>query len=213
MTKSEVRSILNQDGVNYYSALKRVSEYLTQEDNKEKIVEYIYGRAKSRGRVTALDLVKFFMEPTMVVVEKTRMCKDKNTAQRFLKTVWDSTGYQTFVVSYMKEHAKLKVEKSTSKDKNSKPKKEPASVSDREKENGKDEMTTYERQVRQAQRMREAKARKAKERKMAKEAELKKDRGIPAPAPIKKEPEIQKQEKKISKEMEEHIALLKGMKV
>lgn len=220
MTREEVRSMLNRSNLNYYEAVREFSKFVSGVDNKYKILEYIYEKARQKKKVTPLDLLQFFMDVTIPVVENTRLCKTRYNSQMFIKTIWTSASFQRDAIEYIKnyESSRLLYKGKISQTlKEEKPKEEKPEAVKPNEEKPKEELTVHERRVRQAQRMRDAKAKKARERKQAEEAKNKPaDKPVQKPQ-VKESPKVNTQtgggKKQLSKEQLEHIEMLKRMSV
>jgi hypothetical protein len=151
MTKENIQQILNIRNNNFYNVINDFVKYVNVYENKVALINAIVLKSKANKNLTSLDMFKYFYEELESLVIGTVYCPSKYNAQMFLKTVWEKSSLQSYVVQQIRQGYKI-IEL---------PKKQ--EIPD-------NETTKQERLRLQAEKMRAAKAKKAAEKKAIEDA-------------------------------------------
>lgn len=223
MIKEEVIALLNSNK-GFNSGVRALVKFVTQPEISEKIINYIYEKAKLTKNFNNVHMFMYYQEVVKPVVLGTALCKNEYAANVVIRSSWDISRMQAKVIAGISQRANKKspvistikveepaidppvlVEKATKEESKKKPEKPKAQRNRRE--------TEEERAIRlkkQAERMREAKAKKAKKTKGL-------DQTIKEHKPKLEEskPQVSQQKKEdgLSEEQRRQIEMLKNLSI
>jgi len=202
MVKSEVKQLLNNRQANFQFVLKGVGDYVRSLTVFAPTVNKIIKKAQTKQNLASMDLFVFFYEEMKDLVEGTKYCPNKYSAQMLLKSVWEHVQLQTFIVQQIRKGYVLLEEPEDIEVIEEKPKKKT-----KKKETPEEKK---ERLKRQAEAMRIAKAKKSgKDPEVTKKEEPAKQQA-PQPTP---QPTPQPQQKELTPEQLEQLQMLKNLKI
>jgi hypothetical protein len=201
MNKEELRTKLNHPGINFNSALYLLRKFVLEDINKAIILNYMVKELEKRKKEN-VELFHIFYDATKLLVRKTKICKDIRSEQNLLAMLWESVQFHKYVVDMVKRGYKLLPVNL----------KEGQTLEDKKVEEERP-LTKREKQIKQAELMRQAKAKKREEQlkreKALEDYRKKKQQGKLTNKPQPKNTPMK--EKEMTKEMREHIKLLRGL--
>lgn len=107
MTKEKVKEVLNIRNNNFYRVIDTLVSYVNVYENKVVLLNAIVLKAKENKSLTSLDMFKYFYEELESLVINTVYCPSKYNAQMLLKSVWEKSLMQSYVVQQIRQGYKI----------------------------------------------------------------------------------------------------------
>jgi len=202
MVRSEVKRLLNERQTSFQFILKAISDYTMSYIVFAPTVNKIIKKAKNKPGFSSMDLFVFFYEEMKELVEGTNYCPTKYNAQMLLKSVWETTQLQSYVIQQIRKGYVLLDEPE-----------DVQIVEDTPKSKKKQKETPEQKKARlkrQAEAMRNAKAKKNGYE--IKEEIRQQEAPTPQPQP-QVQPQPQPQQKELTPEQRQQLEMLKNLKV
>lgn len=186
MKLEELRAILNNYHTQFNYVLQQTKKFFNQPEIRNPLINTIKDRALLYGKLTPIQLLKWFVEEAEDYVSNTTLCNTKYKTQTFLKTVWETSQFGTLVIHNIRNNVDLPI-----------PNQEPEVP-----------LTREEQLKLQAERMRAAKSKKREER--LKAEQLVKQKELEAKQKVNEVKPINNNQK-YTKEQLEHIEWLRNL--